>query len=434
METKKGLHHGWLVVLGCGLMIAGTVTFYTVVIGNFFVPASMDMGIEYSSISLYSTLVFLGIAAGLPFVGNLLEKIPPIGTAAFAAMQSIVVVALSFSDNVIWWWIGGALVGIGMAFTSIVFISTVLTNWFAKKTGLAIGLAWALASVVSAIMSPITVELISTMGWRSSMLIFALIAAAMAVPAALFLVSYSPERKGMKPYGYEALAQTDESGEVESGVPASRAFRSLPFVLLAIALAATQIVSVINLYFPVYAESVGFAPTVGALMISVALVFDIVLNPIIGWTIDKFGAVRAFVVWMGVAILSLVILMFSAGNEILAYLGAGLGDTMYVLLGVGIASVASAIFGTKDYGKIFAYLVVFGFAAGSIGGFVITSIYEFTGSFEMVFIFCIVMIVVISLAVIFAGISGKKLPWVTEKGSTSNPLQDASQGVEQVIR
>lgn len=430
MNNTKGLHRAWLVVLGCGLMIAGTVTFYTVVIGNFFVPASEELGIEYSSISLYSTLVFLGIAAGLPFVGNLLQKIPPIGIAGFAALQSVVVIALSFSDSVMWWWIGGALVGIGMAFTSIVFISTVLTNWFAKKTGFAIGLAWALASIVSAIMSPITVALISSMGWRSSMLIFGLIAAVMAIPAALFLVPYSPERKGMMPYGYEASGQNNESAEVVSGVPAKRAIRSLPFALLAIALAATQIVSVINLYFPVYADSVGFAPTVGALMISIALAFDIVLNPIIGWTIDKFGAIPAFVTWMGVAVLSLVILMFSAGSEILAYLGAGLGDTMYVLLGVGIASVASAVFGTKDYGKIFAYLVVFGFAAGSVGGFVITSIYELTGSFEMVFVFCIVMIIVISIAVIFAGISGKKLPWVTEACPAPHSSQKESLSAE----
>lgn len=217
----------------------------------------------------------------------------------------------------------------------------------------------------------------------------------------------------MKPYGYESSA----SGEavLESGVPAKRAVRSLAFVLVALALALTQIVSVINAYFPMYAESVGFAPTVGAFMISVALMFDIALNPIIGMTIDKFGAIKAFVAWALVGIASMIILMMSAGNEIIAYLGAGLGDTLYVLLGVGIASVASTVFGTKDYGKIFAYITIFGFAAGSVGGFIIASLYEGTGSFEAVFIFCIVTIVVIMAAVIGAGVSGKKLPHVTEE-------------------
>ena len=413
MDTKKNNLRAWLTVLGCGMLIAGSVTFYTVVIGNFFVPASEALGSDYSSISLYSTLVYIGIACGLPFVGNWLPKIPPIGIAGFAALQSIIVAALSFSTDVMWWWIGGWLIGVGMAFTSIVFISTVLTNWFTQKTGLAIGLAWALASVASAIMSPVTVSLMEMMDWRTSLLIFAIVGAVLAVPAALFLVSYSPERKGMVPYGYDPSV----SGEVvmESGVPAKRAVKSLAFVLVALALALTQIVSVINAYFPMYAESVGFAPTVGAFMISVALIFDIVLNPVIGMTIDKFGAIKAFVAWSCIGIRSMLILMVSAGNEIIAYLGAGLGDTLYVLLGVGIASVASTVFGTKDYGKIFAYITIFGFAAGSVGGFIIASLYEGTGSFEAVFIFCIVTIIVIMAAVIGAGLSGKKLPHVTQE-------------------
>lgn len=395
------------------MLISGSVTFYTVVIGNFFVPASEAMGSDYSSISLYSTLVYIGIACGLPFVGNWLPKIPPIGIAGFALLQSLMVALLSFSQSVVWWWIGGFLIGVGMAFTSIVFVSTVLTNWFAKKTGLAIGIAWALASVASAIMSPITVSLMDAMDWRVSLLVFAVVGALLAVPAALFLVSYSPEKKGMRPYGsdYSVGAQP----VVETGVPAKRAVRSLAFVLVALALALTQIVSVINAYFPMYAESVSFAPTVGAIMISVALIFDIVLNPLIGWTIDKFGAIKAFVAWSCVGILSLLILLGSAGNELLAYLGAGLGDTLYVLLGVGIASVASTVFGTKDYGKIFAYITIFGFAAGSVGGFIIASLYESTGSFEAVFMFCIATVVVIMLAIIGAGFFGKKLPHSTEE-------------------
>lgn len=423
MDVKNSNLRAWLTVLGCGMLIAGSVTFYTVVIGNFFVPASEALGSDYSSISLYSTLVYVGIACGLPFVGNWLPKIPPIGIAAFAGLQSAIVAILSFSQSVVWWWIGGFFIGVGMAFTSIVFISTVLTNWFSKKTGFAIGLAWALASVASAVMSPVTVSLMEVMDWRTSLLVFAIVGALLAIPAALFLVPYSPEKKGLKPYGYDPAA----SGEVvvESGVPAKRAVRSAAFILVALALALTQIVSVINAYFPMYAESVGFAPTVGAFMISVALMFDIALNPIIGWTIDKFGAIKAFVAWACVGILSMLILLASVGNELLAYLGAGLGDTLYVLLGVGIASVASTVFGTKDYGKIFAYITIFGFAAGSVGGFIIASLYEATGSFEAVFMFCIVTVVVIMACIIAAGVSGKKLPQVADDNSAQSELPSA---------
>ncbi|WP_455162840.1 MFS transporter [Slackia exigua] len=414
MEKTKGLHRAWLVMLGCGMLIAGSVTFYTVVIGNFFVPAAADLEADYSSISLYTTVVYLGIACGLPFVGNLLHKIPPAGIAGFAALQSAIVALLAFSDSIVFWWIGGFFIGVGMSFTSIVFISTVLTNWFTKKTGFAIGAAWGLASIVSAIMSPLSVTLMDAIGWRSAMIVFAAIGAALAIPAALFMVSYSPDRKGMKSYGYEQVAGAEGETEPLVGVPAKHALKSMSFVLVALALALTQIVSVINAYFPVYAESVGFAPTVGALMISVALIFDIVLNATVGATIDKVGAIRGFVSWMAVSVVAMVILMFSAGQPLLAYLGAGLGDALYVLLGVGIASVVSHVFGTKDYGKIFAYISMIGFAAGSVGGFVITRLYEVTGSFQMVFVFCIVVCVAICGCVLLANALGKKLPRVSD--------------------
>ena len=412
-ETNKKFHFAWMVMIGCGLMIAGTVTMYTVVIGNFFVAASEGLGVDYTSIALYSTFLFLGIAAGLPFVGNLLPKIPPLGLAGLAAIQSIMIASLSFSQDVMFWWIAGAIIGFGMGFTGLVGVSTLLTNWFHKKTGFAMGMSWGIASLLAAIMSPVCVELIANLGWREAILIYAAVGAIFAVPAALFLAPFSPERKGLKPYGYEegASDETQEESVATTGATARVAVKSLPFILIGVAVALTQIVSGINLFFPVYADSVGFAPTVGALMISVALIFDIILNPIIGITIDKFGAVKAFVAWWAVAIASFIVLMFSAGNEIMAYLGAGLGDTMYVLLGVGVASVTSAVFGTRDYGKILAYIVIIGFAVGSVGSYIITYIFELTGSFDMVFIVLMVMIAVICLAVIVAQSRARSLGW-----------------------
>lgn len=422
--VSKNNVRAWLNVLGCGTLVAGTVTFYTVVIGDFFVPAAESLGVDNSSISLYSTLLYLGIACGLPFVGNCIHRIPPIGIAVFAAIQSLVIFALSFSQSVIWWWIGGFIVGIGMAFTSIVFISSVLTNWFVKKTGFAIGLAWSIASAVAAIMSPITVSMTEALGWRLSLMIFSLVGATLAVPSALFLVSHRPELKGLKPYGYEELSEEAEA-KIETGIPTKQAVFSRAFFLIALALALTQIVSVINAYFPMYAKSVNFDPSVGALMISVALMVDIFLNPIVGMTIDRIGAIKGFVVWSFVGILSMIILMFSAGNPLIAYLGAGLEDTMYVLLGVGIASVTSTVFGPKNYAKIFAYLTVFGLATGSAGGYIIATLYQKTGSFNAVFIFCMIAITVISLSVIGAGRDGKRMAQKMEEEEEGSPEECA---------
>ncbi|MCD8317259.1 MAG: hypothetical protein LUB61_07670 [Eggerthellaceae bacterium] len=106
--------------------------------------------------------------------------------------------------------------------------------------------------------------------------------------------------------------------------------------------------------------------------------------------------------------------MVSAGSEIVAYLCAGLGDCLYVLLGVGIASLTSNVFGTLNYNRIFSYIAIIGAAVGSVGDFIIGSLYQGTGSFEAVFIFCIITILVIIVLVVWARNRGEKLPHETK--------------------
>ncbi|MCD8317258.1 MAG: MFS transporter [Eggerthellaceae bacterium] len=141
-------------------------------------------------------------------------------------------------------------------------------------------------------MISITVALTDMMGWQSSLMVFGIVEGLLSVCGTVFFIAYSPQKKGMKPYGYDPAIANEKV--VESGVPTKRAVCSIAFILVAFTLVLTQLVSVINAYFPMYAESVGFSATVGYLMISVALIFDIGLNPLVGWTIDKFGAVKMF--------------------------------------------------------------------------------------------------------------------------------------------
>lgn len=416
-KTRKGPHFAWFVMIGCGLMLAGSTTFYTVLIGNFFVPSAEDMGVEVSDLSLFLTAAVFAAAVTMPFAGNLLHKVPPLGLGFFAAIQSVAVGALSFSHSAVWWWIAGAVVGVGMAFTTIVCISTVLTNWFVKRTGLAIGITWAIASVISAVAGPLIVELIDAEGWRTGILIFASVGGVLATVPAIFLVRYSPDRKGMQAYGYEEGVEVVDEHAGGAGVSTKVVVTSLSFFAVALALGLTQIVSGINAFFPVYAET-AFDPAkaahVGAMMISVALIFDIFLNPLIGWFIDKYGAIKGFVVGGAIVVISFLLIMFSNGNELLVYLGAGLEDSLYVILGVGFASLCSTLWGTKNYAKNFAYLSVLGFGISAVGPYILTSLYEMTGSFDAVFMFTIGGTVAIVLLSILSSKLAKKLTWEPE--------------------
>ena len=111
-----------------------------------------------------------------------------------------------------------------------------------------------------------------------------------------------------------------------------------------------------NQLFPTYAAEVGFSPMVGGFMVSAASLFDLFLNPIVGTTCDKFGSTKAILSWLAVSILSFVMLMMSSGNSTLSILAAGVNDVMYVIAGTALTVLVMDVFGSRDFGRIFALI------------------------------------------------------------------------------
>ena len=63
-----------------------------------------------------------------------------------------------------------------------------ITNWFAKKRGLAMSIAMAGIGVGGTIFSPIVTMLLGKYGWRHTYQIMALIVLVIALPAAFFIL------------------------------------------------------------------------------------------------------------------------------------------------------------------------------------------------------------------------------------------------------
>lgn len=428
-QLKEARGQAWLVVLACGFMISGSIGFLTVVAGSFYVPVSEGLGVEESSLTLYMTIVCLGQAISMPLAGRLVPKMNiAIHMTLINAVEAAAVVVMCMYNDVFMWYVSGAVIGLCMGFNTSVGIAIILNNWFYKRTGLAIGIAWALASICNAIMSPIINSVISTAGWRVGYVVLGLSAAVLMCGSTLFIIRLKPELKGCLPYGYAEVGAA-VAAESAEGVDLKKAIKSPAFIALVAAMCLIVMTTVTNQLFPTYGTSVGFEPYVGSLMVSVAMLCDIAWNPLIGWTCDKFGPARAVVLWAAVTVLSFVCLLFSSTSPLLACVGAGLNDSMYAVFGTGIATLTMAMFGHKDYGKIYSLVPAIGYVLGSMGAPLLTSIYEQTGSFQPVWIFCIVCDVAIAVLVVVAMRASKKLPRsqreeVAIQGSAYPKLED----------
>lgn len=411
---KSGNRYAWAVAIALGLMTCGSLGSYSVVIGSFLVPICEDLNIGFSTFSLYFTASYIGIALAYILLNKFVDDV--VGKPLHTIIVIVLLVAgfsmAAFTE--MWMFIVAAFViGVCWAFTTGVVLSDTLANWFAKKAGFAIGLAWSVCSVYMMIMAPVMSEVIATVGWRMAMVVMGVISAVVMIPSVAFIIRLKPSDKGMTPYGYEGKNDAVSVEEAESeGVPFKVAIKSPSFILCCVFLALVQITACMNQLFPAYANAVGFSVVVGGLMVSAASLFDIFLNPIVGGFCDKYGISKTIVVWVGVTIVSFTILLFGWMNPIIAIIGAGINDTMYVIAGTGLAMLVLTAFGARDFSRIFAIICAVGYLAASIGMTTMTGLYELTGTFQTVFITCIIADVIIIVVALAAVRLSKKLPRV----------------------
>lgn len=394
-------------------MVCGSIGLCTIIMGSFYVPVSESLGVDVSSVSFYMTIVCLGQAVGMPLAGRLVPKMNiAVHLTLVNAIQAAAIVAMSVYGEVWMWYLSGAVVGVCMGFNTSVGLAIILGNWFSKRTGFAIGVAWAISSIINAILSPVITQVIEALGWRLAYVVLGVVAAALMCIPTLFVIRLHPHLKGLKPYGFDG-ADEEQGEESLRGVSFRTAVPSTAFCLLILLMSLIVMTTVTNQLFPTYADSVGFAPAVGSLMVSSAFVCDIAFNPLIGWTCDKFGADKGVLMWTGVTILSFIVLMFSSTSPILACIGAGLNDSMYAVFGTGIAMLSLAMFGKRDYAKIYSLVPALGYLIGSFGAPLLTKVYEISGGFEAVWMLCLACDVVIAACVIVGMKFSRKLEWKT---------------------
>lgn len=417
-STEKDHPHesgafAWIVVIALGLMSAGTTGTYSIIAGSFVAPVCEDLGFDYTSFSFYFTAILLGLALGLPLLSRFIPKV--IGKPWHIGIELVLIaagVAMAFYTEVWMFIASAAVIGICFSFTTGVCMSDVIDQWFSKSAGLAIGLAWGVNSLCTLLLSPVITLVIEQQGWRMGYIVLAAISAVMILPASAFIIRLKPSDRNMLPYG-ETVSGTcggrgvDEQEDSLTGMTLRDAVKTPSFILCALLLCVAQLTCCMNQLFPTYASEVGFNPIVGSLMVSAASLSDIFLNPFVGKTCDKLGAIKATVAWTAVSILSFLLLMVGGGNETVSIIAAGVNDVMFAIVGTAMSMLLLSLFGSKDFGRIYSVVCSAGYVVGAFGMPVMMKVYGMAGSFQGVFIFCIACNFMIAAFAIISGFLNK---------------------------
>ena len=304
----------------------------------------------------------------------------------------------------------GFLVGGGSVCLGYTGQSLFLPNWFVRRRGLAMSLAFSGVGVGSIILLPWMQSLIERSGWRAACLALGLLTLVLLVPLNL-LLRHRPQDIGLQPDGGPAShAAAGASNVVDASWVAidwtlPLALRTARFWWVAIgyfcALFAWYVVQV---HQTKYLLEVGFSPGIAALALGAVSLAGIPGQIALGHLSDRLGREPVWAIGaLGFALCYVLLLALPAWpSPALLWLMV----LTQGALGYGITSVIGAIpaeiFHGRNYGSIFGTLMLASIAGGAAGPWLAGALHDATGSYTLAFGIGLGASVVSALAIWFA--------------------------------
>lgn len=196
-----------------------------------------DFGWGRGEIMIAFSLLFMVMGLAAPFVGGLIDRYGVRGVIAIGAfVGGLSFASLSLMQNL--WHFYSAYMVIGMAMAAIGQIpaSTLVSNWFKKRRGTAIGIMSTGIGAGVLVLAPlVSGYLMPSFGWRA---VYLFLAALMwlLIPLALIVLRTKPAEMGLYPDGVVTLDNVIETKTATSvtGLSLKMALGTSAFWLIAV--------------------------------------------------------------------------------------------------------------------------------------------------------------------------------------------------------
>ncbi len=290
----------------------------------------------------------------------------------------------------------GVLVGGGSVCLGYTGQALFLPNWFVRRRGLAISVAYSGVGVGSIILLPWLQDLIGRAGWRASCWALGILILALLAPLNL-LLRRRPEDLGLEPDGDDAPPGSPAANRTANVVDLAwaavdwtlgRAMRTTRFWWIMVGYFCGLFAwYAVQVHQTKYLVEIGFSPTDAAWALGVVSLAGIPGQIALGHLSDRIGREWVWTVGsLGFALCYVALLLLRhAPTPTLLYLMV----VSQGMLGYGLTSVVGAIpaeiFQGRHYGTIFGTLMLASIVGGAAGPWVTGALYDATGSYTLAF-------------------------------------------------
>jgi MFS family permease len=401
--TRLPVFYGWIIVATAAVTMGIAVNARTA-FSLFFPPILDEFGWSRGVTAAAFGIGFLAATAYTPFIGLLIDRLGP--RIVFPAGLAVASAGLALATFVRAPWhlylTLGLLVAGGTMAVSYIGHSLVLPNWFVRRRGLAIGIAFSGVGLGSVTLFPTLQAIIARAGWRAACWTLAGLLVVVVLPLNALVPRRRPEDLGLHPDGDPAPAAVVAGGHPADVVDAAwasvewtlgRALRTARFWWVALGyLGGLYAWYAVQVHQTKYLLELGFSPELAAWALGLVGLTGIAGQIVLGHLSDRVGREWAWTCsGLGYVICYASLLVLPAAPSLL------LVYTMVAaqgLLGYGLASVFGPIplelFQGRHFGTIFGTLNLAAGAGAGLGPWVTGWLHDRTGSYTAAFWLAIV--------------------------------------------
>lgn len=390
-------HYGWVVFAACVIMIFVTLGFCSSVKSLFLAPVTSDTGLPRSLFSLADCTRYIVVAALNMVFGTMVLKLGArrmvaIGFLSLAVSQFL----YSISSSVIVFCLGGAFLGLGLAFTTTTIIGYIVEKWFTNSKGTIMGFILAAngigASVASQVLSPIIESSVS--GWRNAYRTSAIIVLITGVVVVL-LLREKPSDMGLEPLGKDREAKKKKEADWDGLDFDVLKKKSYFYVTLAVLFLYGIFVQSYSSCSSAHMRDVGVDAATIANVVSVSMILLFLTKTFSGFLCDKLGLRRVMFLCAVCATAAMVLLAFvkTPANAYTYCVFGALGLPLETVL---MPLLAREMFGKKPYAHVMGILVGMIQLGSCIGMFFTNYIFDVVGTYKGVLLaYAAIMVVLI---------------------------------------
>jgi len=360
----------------------------------FYKPLEVEFGWDRGAVSVAFTIYFIIQGLAAPFIGRMVDRY---GVKKLITLGSLIsgsgFLSLTFTHSLWSFYVSYVVTGFGMAAMGVVPTTHIVSNWFIKKRGFAVGIMATGIGAGALVLAPIAGSyLIPAFSWRAAYLAFGILTWVLIIPAALLVIKARPSDIGLYPDGAEtpdAIAEAAPHSQGYEGWTLSDALKSFTFWLIALAFITSdcsntgtvihQFNHITDLGFPVAAAAtvlggVGFCSAIGKVFF--------------GWLCDRIKAKHAAAISFALQLASIVVLVTlkSTSSVAIIWLYA-------ILMGLGqggwlptMSMLVSGYFGLASYGAIFGAVNVAHSLGVAFGPLIAGQMFDATQTYTGVFV------------------------------------------------